>query len=345
MKILHVLNSNKYSGAENVVINIIKNLSEDVECFYVSPEGTIREVLENEKINYIPIKKLSIKEINKIIKKYNPDVIHAHDFRASIICSRVKFKGKLISQIHQTPTFLKTWNIKSILYYWSTKRYKKIIGVTDAILNNCIFSKKMIQKFVTIYNCIDKDKIINDALKEQIKETYDLAFIGRLESVKNPMRFLQIVKNIKDDGMNITAIMIGDGTLMDDCKKYIYANNLEKNVKMNGFAKNPFPILNKTKIMVSTSIWEGIPMAILECGALSKPILNNGVGGLEEIFSEMKNMICKTDYEYKEKIKTLLNNSDVYRECQRQIEKNLKKFYDMDEYIKNIEKVYKNQNI
>lgn len=341
MKVLHILNSNKYSGAENVAINIIKNLNNNIECFYVSPEGTIQEVLKNEKINYIPIKKLSVKEINKIVKKYNPDVIHAHDFRASIICSRAKFKGKLISQIHQTPTFFKTWNIKSILYYWSTKKYQKIIGVTDAILNNCIFSKKMRQKYVTICNCINKDKIINDAVKEQIEETYDLAFIGRLDSVKNPMKFLQIVKNIKDDEMSITAIMIGDGSLMDDCKKYIYDNNLEKNVKLSGFVKNPFPILNKTKIIVSTSIWEGIPMAILECGALSKPILNNGVGGLEEIFSKMTYMICKTDNEYKEKIKELLNNTEIYTKCQGQIEKNLKKFYDMDEYIRNIEKVYK----
>lgn len=340
MKVLHVLNSNKYSGAENVVINIIKNLNNDIECFYVSPEGTIQEVLENEKINYIPIKKLSVKEINKIVKKYNPDVIHAHDFRASIICSIVKFKGKLISQIHQTPTFLKTWNLKSILYYLSTKKYQKIVGVTDAILNNCIFSKRMRNKYITICNCINKDKIINDALKEQIKETYDLAFIGRLEGVKNPIRFLKIIRNIKDDGIDITAIMIGDGSLMDDCKKYIYDNTLEKNVKLSGFLKNPFPILNKTKIVVSTSIWEGIPMAILECGALSKPILNNGAGGLEEIFSEMEYMICKTDDEYKEKIKELLTNSEKYTKCQKQIETNLKKFYDMNSYIYKIKEIY-----
>lgn len=339
-KVIHILASNKFSGAENVVISIIKNLNSNIECFYASPKGPIQEVLKNEKINYIPIKKLSVKEINKIVKKYNPDVIHAHDFRASIICSMVSFKGKLISQIHQTPTFLKTWNLKSILYYWSTKRYQKIIGVTNAILDNCIFSKKIKEKYITIFNCVNKDKIIKDALKEQIKESYDLAFIGRLENVKNPIRFLQIVKDIKDEGIGITAIMIGNGSLMDDCKKYICDNNMEKNVKMSGFEKNPFPILIKTKIILSTSIWEGIPMTMLESGALKRPILNNGVGGLEEIFSKMKYMICKTDDEYKEKIKILLNNNDVYRECQRQIEINLERFYNMDEYIKKFEKVY-----
>ena len=340
MRVIHVLNSNKYSGAENVVINMIKELNSEMDCFYVSPEGQIEEILEKEKVNYIPIKKLSIREINKVIKEYKPDVIHAHDFRASIICSRAKFKGKIISHIHQTPVFLKTWNLKSILYYMSIKKYQKIIGVADAIVKDCVFSKRMIHKYVTICNCINKNKVLKESLEADIKETYDLAFLGRLEPVKNPIQFLQIVKDLKEQDIEIRAIMIGEGTLMNDCKKYVYNNKMENNVKLNGFENNPFPILSKTKIIVSTSIWEGIPMSILECGALRKPILNNGVGGLNEMFDKMKYMICKTNYEYEEKIKELLKNNEIYKRCQNQIELNMKQFYDIKTYINNIKKVY-----
>ena len=92
MKVIHVLNSNRYSGAENVAITIIKELNNEMDCLYACPRGPIEEILKKENIKYIPIKKLSIREINKVIKEYNPDIIHAHDFRASIICSRTYFK-------------------------------------------------------------------------------------------------------------------------------------------------------------------------------------------------------------------------------------------------------------
>lgn len=340
MKVIHVLNSNRYSGAENVAITIIKELNNEMDCLYACPRGPIEEILKKENIKYIPIKKLSIREINKVIKEYNPDIIHAHDFRASIICSRADFKGKIISHIHQTPTFLKTWNLKSILYYLSINKYQRIIGVTNAIVENCIFANKMKPKYMTICNCINKDEILKQVQGIEVKEVYDLAFFGRLEPVKNPIQFLQIIKDLKNQNLNIKAVILGDGTLMDECKKYIHDNGIEKNVKLNGFEKNPFPILNKTKIIVSTSIWEGIPMSILECGALKKPILNNGVGGLSEIFDKMQYMICKTNYEYEEKIKELLNDEEIYKKCEKQIETNMKQYYDIETYFNNIRKVY-----
>ena len=54
MKVLHVLNTGKYSGAENVVITLIHALDGKVECAYASPDGPIREILESEKIVFVP---------------------------------------------------------------------------------------------------------------------------------------------------------------------------------------------------------------------------------------------------------------------------------------------------
>ena len=66
MKVLHILNTNNFSGAENVVINIINNMKNNNELVYVSPEGPIRDYLEENDIMYEPIKKVSINEIKKV---------------------------------------------------------------------------------------------------------------------------------------------------------------------------------------------------------------------------------------------------------------------------------------
>ena len=52
-RVLHLLASNSYSGAENVVCTIIDNCSE-YDMYYCSPDGPIRKSLEDRKINFIP---------------------------------------------------------------------------------------------------------------------------------------------------------------------------------------------------------------------------------------------------------------------------------------------------
>ena len=51
-KILHVLQSNTFSGAENVVVYIINSLENDYNFVYSSANGQIKETLEENKIKY-----------------------------------------------------------------------------------------------------------------------------------------------------------------------------------------------------------------------------------------------------------------------------------------------------
>ena len=87
MKILHLLASNKYSGAENVVCQIIDMFKNEIEMAYCSPNGPIENTLKDKQITFLPLSKLSKSEIQKIINTYKPDVIHAHDVKASIVAS------------------------------------------------------------------------------------------------------------------------------------------------------------------------------------------------------------------------------------------------------------------
>ena len=65
MKVLHLLSSNKYSGAENVVCQIIKMFGNDAEMVYCSPDGDIRKTLNDKNIKFIPLKELVVCLIQK----------------------------------------------------------------------------------------------------------------------------------------------------------------------------------------------------------------------------------------------------------------------------------------
>ena len=144
MRILHVLNSRIYSGAEHVVTLIVKNMPKEYECAYLSPRGDIEEHLREQNIKYYMVNELSKKSINDAIEKFQPDIIHAHDFRASILASSVYKKNIIvISHLHHNAPWLEKRGIKSIFYMKATRNIDRILTVSDAIKNEYIYSDRI----------------------------------------------------------------------------------------------------------------------------------------------------------------------------------------------------------
>ena len=143
MKILHLLQSNRFSGAENVVCQIIRMFKQtpDVEMVYCSPDGQIRESLEDQGVSFVPLSSFSIKSIKNIIRKERPDVIHAHDMRASFYAALVCGKTPLISHIHNNALDSHGWSLKSIAYYLAAKKAKHIFWVSRSSFEGYAFHK------------------------------------------------------------------------------------------------------------------------------------------------------------------------------------------------------------
>ena len=333
-RVLHLLASNKFSGAENVVCTIIDNFKYEYDMAYCSPNGEIKDTLKYRKIKYLELEKFSIRQLKKIISEYNPDIIHAHDYRASILVAFSGFKGDIISHIHINATFAKKWNIKSFLYYILTKKYYKIVGVSDSVLNEMIFKNKIKNKYITIYNYVDKDKILDMSEEYSTDEKYDLLFFGRLNLLKNPIEFIEIVKNIKEIKNDIKAVMIGNGKLYNLCQNKIKEYNMEQNITLKGFLTNPFPIIKNCKICVMPSKVEGFGLTAIEAMILGKPVFNSGVGGLSEIFCNNKEFICDNISTYTKHIINI--NEYVNNNCYNSIITKYTNIEYWKKYYKNI---------
>ena len=129
VRVLHVLNTGSYSGAENVVITIINNLKsyENIQCTYLSLNGDIKERLEKENIDYYPVEKLSIKNLKKAIKILNPDIIHAHDYTATLISSLCFTKAKIIAHIHNNSPWIKKEESIPMFFFFRVYDVKKFL--------------------------------------------------------------------------------------------------------------------------------------------------------------------------------------------------------------------------
>lgn len=340
MKVLHILNTGSYSGAENVVATILVNMKNDIDGVYSSLDGSIRDILKEKDISFVSFEKLTIKNLKKVIEEVQPDLIHAHDFTAGIIASLTTFRIPIINHLHNNSPWLKTFSIKSIVYGISCLRYKKILTVSDSVMDEYIFGRFFKHKSLVVGNPINLHIIQEKALENPYYETYDIAFLGRLTEQKNPMLFLEIIKEIKKTIPSLKVVMIGDGELRSQVEKKIEELELTSTVKLTGFVNNPYAILNKCKVMCMPSLWEGFGLAAVEALGLGKPVVATDVGGLGQIVNNDCGKLCYTKEEFVEEIGSLLLNDDLYQQKSKQALIRANQYHNVESYCQQLQEIY-----
>lgn len=342
MKILFLLNSDRYSGAENVVITIIHELKKsdsNYDVLYVSRDGAIRERLLKEDIEFRAISKMTISEIRRVITEYKPDIIHANDFTAAIVSSMTTRKIPIIAHLHNNSPWIKKYNLKSLVFLLSSINYRKILLVSSSIKDEYVFAKYMRDKFVIIGNPIS-NREVREKAGEGNEKKYDIAFLGRLSLAKNPMRFIWIVDALKKKRGMISAIMIGDGELREICENKIAELNLQNNVQLVGFCENPYPSLSASRIMCMPSDWEGFGLAATEALALGIPVVASNVGGLPGIVNESCGRICEEETEFCEELECLLENKEYYAQKVQGALQRADEIENLNMYMANLRKIY-----
>lgn len=339
MRIVHLLNSSKYSGAENVVITIIKNMPA-ADSYYVSPKGAIEETLKYHGIQYYGVEKLSIKEIKRMLNELKPDIIHAHDFTASMMAA-LAAKKRIISHLHNNPPWIQHYGLKSWGFLASTLRYRHILTVSNSIQDEYVFGKIIRKKISMIGNPINKDDIIaKSSLNSNIDNNYDIAFVGRLSVPKDPFLFLEVIKRLKQKKNNIQVCMIGSGELDHQVKQRSRELNLSENIDFLGFLENPYSVLKQSRLLLITSKWEGFGLVAVEALALGKPVVASKVGGLKDIINESCGYLCTECGQMADACLELLENQNLYVQKSTSALERAEKLDNIECYMNTIKQLY-----
>ena len=269
MKVLHVLSSNKFSGAENVVCQIIKMFKGEVEMTYCSPNGEIKKTLENMNIQFFPLEKLNVKNLKKVVAEFKPDIIHAHDIRACMVVSRIK-KIKKIAHIHCNHEKMRKYSLRSFIAKHVLNKFSKVIWVSKESEREFIFKNSIRNKSMVLENIVSLEDINLRKEKAKLTQGYDVVYCGRLVDIKDPLRILEIAKLVD---RNLNFGIIGDGELSVQLEEKINEYGLENRVKLLGFVENPYKIIENSGVMLLTSKSEGTPMTVLERLSLNDHLL------------------------------------------------------------------------
>ena len=287
MKVMHVLNSRIYSGAEKVVCQIIHAFQGEVEMVYCSPESDIvRKMVEAQGVTYLPMKTMSVSELSRVIREQKPDLIHAHDMRAGFFSALCCGKIPLVSHIHNNAYDARGLSPKTVGYLLAGFRAKHIFWVSQSSFDGYAFHKLFARKSSVLYNVIDTDEIYTKLSQDSNTYDYDLIYVGRLTYQKNPQRLLRLCARLKESKPDLKVAIVGTGELEDELKALSQELNLEDTVHFLGFQPNPIKMVAGSKAMILTSRWEGTPMCALEAMALGTPVVSTPSDGMKDLLTD-----------------------------------------------------------
>jgi glycosyltransferase involved in cell wall biosynthesis len=115
-------------------------------------------------------------------------------------------------------------------------------------------------------------KFKNTVQKRQYRLT--IGIVGRITSARNPVLFNEIALRHS----NLNFVWIGDGELQPLLNA--------PNIKITGWfldREDALTALNTIDIYIQTSLWEGLPIAVLEAMAMQKPVLATNIIGNKDV--------------------------------------------------------------
>jgi glycosyltransferase involved in cell wall biosynthesis len=359
-KILYIITQSEFGGAQRYVFDLAKNLDKSqYEILVVAGgDGELFGVLEAQKIPYLKLKYLRREirpckdilayfEIKKIIKKFNPEIIHLNSSKAGFLGSFVAKKLKVQKIIYTAHGFafneplgkIKKWIYKKAEIS-NSKRADFIIAVSDFDRDSGIKAGIAKDKILTIHNGIDADIAFferNEARKklEEIKSVDNsdkkplIGCIANLYPTKGIEFLIKAMKNI-----DANLFILGDGILRTKLEKMTKDLNLEKKIFFLGYIKNASIYLKAFDVFVLPSLKEGLPYAILEAKTASIPIVASRTGGVPELIQD-KQTGYLAEPENSEELAEAINKC-----LTKPIKPKLEHQFTIKEMINNVIKIY-----
>lgn len=347
IRILHVLSSHIYSGAENVVCQIISMFRSDpdYEMVYCSPDGPIREALEVRQVSYVPIDKVCRREIQRVIAEVSPNLVHAHDVRASIVCAMAAGGASgnrlpVISHIHACFDSMTKISVKSLSYLLFSGSFKKIFWVSESSLKHYAFSGMVKGKSQILYNVIDPEKLKQRLEEDTTSYGYGVVFLGRFTDQKNPQRIVEILECLHKQ-LQFQAAMIGDGELYSSIQQMVQEKGLEQVIALPGYQSNPYKALASAKAFLMASRYEGTPMSVLEAMALGVPVVSTATDGIADVVkSGVTGYLEETDEKLAERLKELLTDPEKQKSMSEASKKWFAQICDRKKYRQALDTAY-----
>ena len=371
IKLMHLQVLPILSGVQNMMLMLLSGLEQDkYEITVISRgNGPLVDKVKEYGWEHISIESLSRELCLKdflsawklywIFKKEKPDIVHTHS-------SKTGFLGRVLAKMAGVPRVIHTThgfpfhpyqNRISRCFYAILETYASFFSDFNVFVN--LYEKELAihklgfnkNKALTIYNGIlpfHTQKVYEESYLEN--DTLKIVSVLRFSKQKNIISTIKQAVKVVKRFKNVHFTFIGDGELYEECCNIVNNSfvaeisdfNPIENITLSGWVSDIPEKLLSFDVFLLNSLWEGLPISILEAMSVSLPIICSNIKGNNELVSSSNGwLIDPLDSNALENvISEILENKNILKEKGNDSLKKVTNLFHYELFISEYEKIY-----
>ncbi|MDD2927482.1 MAG: glycosyltransferase family 4 protein [Candidatus Omnitrophica bacterium] len=370
INLLYVVTKLELGGAQKQLLSLIRGVNKErFNLFlFTGLEGLLVEdalaipQLKIQRCRFLkrPIQPgqdfLALINLYSFIKKNNIGIVHTHSSKAG-------FLGRLAAKLAGAKVIIHT------VHGWSFHKYQPLLLRRLFILLErfaALFTDKLV-----VVSSFDRAQGLENRVGTQSKYSlipygidyaeFDIqdssvrrelglndrdlvvGMVACFKPQKCPQDFIKLAGLVNRYMPGVKFILVGDGILRKRIERLIAGSHLEKRVILTGWRRDIQRVLSALDVFVLTSLWEGLPVTVLEAMAAAKAVIATDTGGVREAVDNGKTgfLIQPHDVEgLAKKLVSLFRENELSIKIGRSAQEYLKYNFKANDMIDNTEALY-----
>jgi len=316
IKVLHIIKSLGRGGAEMLLPETLRLHDQDAfEFHYIyflpwkdAMVQTIRDrggrvtcIAAGNNIQLV----LKARAVAKYIKQHKIDLVHSHLPWAGIV-SRIAGKLAKVPVLYTEHNKQERYHVATRIMNLATMNWlTRVIAVSEDVEQSIRKHKSSLKApLQTILNGVNTEhfspgKFSGDEVRRQYNIPADAPVIGTIAVFRFQKRldlWLQIAADIRRQVPAAHFILVGDGPLKEQVLAKCEQLGLQDGVHFTGVQTEVRPYLAAFDLYMMSSIFEGLPIALLEAMASGCAVISTDAGGIKEVIRhEQDGLLCGVD--------------------------------------------------
>ncbi|RZV56115.1 MAG: glycosyltransferase [Flavobacteriaceae bacterium] len=353
MKVLQLIDTLNPGGAERVAVNYANMLNEAYGSSYLVVSRHSGPLLRDldDSVGFLDLQRKSTLDfraflrLRRFLKQNGIEIIHAHTTSYLLgVIAKLSIPGlKLIWHDHHGnrshSKFLKRLAIKICSFFFDS-----VICVSEDILDwaRTNLNTNKVDYLQNFISSVDDFEHSTHLMGSENKRIVSLA---NLRHPKNHIMLLEAFKEVNKLHQDWTLHLFGkdhDDDYSRELHRFVKENNLTDHVFFYGLKNDISNILSQCDIGVISSIYEGLPMALLEYGNSSLGVITTDVGKCGEIVKNRGIVLQEVKaYDLKNAILQLIENEKVLLNYSESLKKYIDENYSAESVMSKIDSIYK----
>lgn len=218
----------------------------------------------------------------RLLEKERPDAVISFGYSADIINIFTNRKAVIRVDMFLTEGRKGVWgSFTKCIAKFVFRRAYLILAVSEAIKMDLgeTFGIST-EKIRVLRNPIDVERI-KKLSQEELPSAYQKVFefpvvvaMGRLTKQKGQWHIIKAFQEVKKQLPQAKLCILGKGSMEEELRSYVSSVGIAGDVYFAGWQENPYAFLGRARVFVLSSLWEGLPMVLLEAMACGLPIVS-----------------------------------------------------------------------